>query len=208
MSSWLAADIDLWWFGPTDADVFAAWGQVLGAAFTLAAVLVALSVSVVDGRRWRAERRDQEVTQARLVLVDLTEARSFRLVITNHSASPVMHLTVENVQAWSGGVRSTRWVLPEWLYPGELWHQSVRIQEVMAPGDAISFKYNPEWPEVPDHPFPTAVSVTYSFTDAAGLRWRRTDYEEPERVLAQQTPRWFRRRRGQSSSGTQAGSAE
>lgn len=61
----IAADVDVWWLGKVDADVFAAWGQVIGAIATVAAVLLALGIAIRDGHKFRREAEIAEGERAR-----------------------------------------------------------------------------------------------------------------------------------------------
>lgn len=113
----IAVDVNLWWFGRVDANVFAAWGQVIGAIATVAAVIVAVGIAIRDGRkskkeadtaereRQRAElerqradadrqrseeeRRELDAKHARLVLLS-PEVGTFRNLDTNEQYTWVL----------------------------------------------------------------------------------------------------------------------
>jgi hypothetical protein len=175
----------------SQADAVATWlsvaGQWVGALGTIAAVGLALWLAQRETRRITAERRDREAAQARLVVIEL-EYPEFGdpgpyphlgwTKITNHSEhQPVFRPRIESM----GGPRpKVRWALDvagldgsEW-WPTEVLHPKgthhVPFEHVVNGRSVRNLYGHPspikKWVEIDD--------VTVTFTDAAGLRWRRT----------------------------------
>lgn len=136
------------------ADSVANWvgaiGQWAGAVATLAAVIVALRLTRWERRRDRAERRDREAAQARLVTITVRYTRSPEpseqdfvpcVEITNHSEQPVHRPQIESI---SGARSRARWgVDPSTgkdhslceVLPPNAWHR-VPFQHLDADGHA------------------------------------------------------------------------
>ena len=58
------------------AEWISAIGQIVAAAGTLAAVVIALWLARLDGRRIRAELADRDAGQARLIMFEIVRRRS------------------------------------------------------------------------------------------------------------------------------------
>lgn len=174
-----------------DADIFAGWGQWFGAIGSIAAVAVALWVAFRDGRRRDVERRDQEKAQARTitsrvgtVAVTMGPIRGTvpAVWIENHGTAPITNIILESVSAFVGDQRRTKWSISDHA------DQSPYIvAPVIGPGQAeaaepLRFTDAEETSRWPD---PTTASVTFAFTDALGLTWRKADNGEPQRLLLQ-----------------------
>ena len=160
-----------WW------DKVSAWG-------TLGAVIVALFVAINEGRRRRLDKEDSDAGQARLITA---HKHAHGYVISNHSLAPILALKIVKVEVIEDG-------LVAWeLGTGEEGEDGA-ILEVMAPG---ATKYS----ELREFRRPGSSEVvvarrlasddtlrcTFAFTDAQGLRWKRVDQKQPERVLDRQT---------------------
>jgi hypothetical protein len=152
------------------------WMQGLGSLAALAMSIPALVFTALiyrhEVRIRREERADADVAQARLVFGRVVELRAnsgmLAMVgweVVNHSASPVFQMTAKIVQRASGQAMRD---------PNAL--------EVLTDRHVQELKMDP--------PVQVAAGTTYrdlsievTFTDAAGLVWRRTDRAAPERVL-------------------------
>ena len=137
-----------WWFIHTSADVFAAWGQVIGALFTALAVIVALWVALTDRRRFDAERRDAAKQQARLLIIEpvVVSDRFAKIVLDNRSHEPLPSVWIPHLRATATEQDSVfaNTAKEQWLqgYPGFLELDAQARWE----SDAISFA----WQEKPD----------------------------------------------------------
>lgn len=151
------------------------WWDKVNAGVTLAAVIVAMFVAIGESRRRRTDQADAAAGQARTVTV---QRFPHGVLITNHSASPVLSLKVLKLEIIEGG-------MPKWESTG-----NEATIEVVAPGAFIKFPFQgfrrPGTTEVlvqrhlsPDDD----LRCTFTFTDAEGLRWKRVHLEQPERVL-------------------------
>ncbi|MFD0074299.1 hypothetical protein ACFVIY_17880 [Streptomyces sp. NPDC127166] len=153
-----------WW------DQVSAWG-------TLGAVVVALFVAVNEGRRRRLDQADAEAAQARMVTV---HRESLGVRIVNHSTHPLLGLTVTEIVVKEADGRR--------LVPA-INNGGPPTFDVMGPGAGVPLTLSHFKPEdedqvdarkqllATDH-----VCCTYQFTDAQGLRWKRKDLEQPERL--------------------------
>jgi hypothetical protein len=167
--------------GSSAADWLSAWGQIGGAVGTLLTLSVAIFLARRDSRWRRAEQADRDIAQARLLTVDAdyayTGSRPFEMIviIANNSAQPMLDVNVEAVRSLQEPNLAWRFSSPNpeaatsanVLRPG-----AQLVVEVEFADDAGSVAY-------PDG----ADSVTVTYTDYNGLRWRRTDRCLPERIL-------------------------
>lgn len=158
------------------------WMQGLGSLAALAIAIPALVFTALLYRHEvqvrREERADGDIAQARLVFGSVVGLRApgdmlaaVRWEVVNHSAGPVFQLIAKIVQPASGYAVQD---------PDEL--------EVLTDRHDQELRISP--------PLPVAAATTYrdlsveiTFTDAAGLVWRRTDRAAPERVLHGATSR-------------------
>jgi hypothetical protein len=157
--------------------------QVAGASGTLAAVVVALWITVRDGRRIRAEQADRDDRQARLVTFEVyRRGDRWRVGTTNQSMAPIFEVTVTAVARGErvGHIEAV---------PGS----PARLTLVPAGGrveQTITFA-EPEPPPIPDvtttDEMINSYQVTAHFLDAAGLRWSRTGSDPPQRILSKTT---------------------
>ncbi|MFD8496321.1 hypothetical protein [Amycolatopsis sp. NPDC059657] len=184
-----------------DADVFAGWGQWAGAIGSIAAVIVALSIAMRDGRLRDRERRDQESAQARLVTVgrDLIKTVSTRLtragaqkvesnvpgiVIENHSAFPVSAVSlVSVVPSKLNGTAEPGFVITIGIDEFDS-KRPLYVSDVLGPGDRVELQtlITPA-PGQDREALPEGTLITIEFTDAVGLRWRRVGVGNPDRQL-------------------------
>jgi hypothetical protein len=145
-------------------DWVSAAGEVTGAIGTVAAVVVALWVSIRSAQRQHAEQADREAAQARLITADLHRANGrWWARTTNHSMAPIFDVQVLEVRhaAGIGMVESVPGA------PAEL----AKLTAGEAIDRAVAFGGDPS----------TAV-VVLQFLDATGLRWRREGSAQPQRV--------------------------
>jgi hypothetical protein len=163
----------------TAATWFGGVGGWLAAFATVAAVLVALSIANRDRAHLQAERRDREAGQARVVLAELTRSQIVVVEVTNHSESPIMALVLEYVSNDEN---------PEWGWKlNENTHQGPAEISVLPAGESHSYpvRFTDNAGEVrllergPQLNFHFRIS----FTDSCGLRWHRSNNEQPERIL-------------------------
>lgn len=162
------------------------WGSIpawLGAAGTISAVVVALTLAIRDSRRHAAdervraaERRDLEAAQARLVFSALTSSGGLMVTIKNSSTAPVHHVSLDNVVKIDS--------------PDATWRVNPRVRGARAEFNTLEAQG--EWMIPVEHQNATGAvltkrigeySVVFSFLDAAGLRWSRTGVNAPARVL-------------------------
>ena len=147
------------------ADWVAAIGQIAGAAFTLAAVVVALVIALRDERRRQQDRDDYARAQARLVLTGGPGSREedgSRLTIfafTNHGERPVLDVYAE---LWPSGTRLDD-------------RPSAVHARIVLPGQDLPMKLR-----CPSNA-PTAVAAwRIRWTDADGRQWYVDQYPQPE----------------------------
>jgi len=170
---------EVWFFGPVDADVFAAWGQVLGAAGTLLAVIVAIWIAIRDGRYRDAERRDNEAAHARL-LSAFRAADPPRLSVgfRNYGACPLTSVRMIDIVGRFGDVRSVGWSINGSAEP--------YVLAAIGPGETVTTPpISITWPagtqvdETVALYYPTVV-----FVDTNGRWWQRRAHDPPQRLLA------------------------
>ncbi|OLF14329.1 hypothetical protein BLA60_04150 [Actinophytocola xinjiangensis] len=172
----------VWFFGTVGADVFAAWGQVIGAAGTLLAVVVALWIAVRDGRYRDAERRDNEAAHARFVSGARTsDPPRLTLSYTNYGSLPVTSVRLIAVSGRFGTTRSTDWSIGGSAEP--------YVLGAIAPGQtATTPPIAIHWPADADVDEATALYYpTVVFVDPNGRWWERTAHDQPRRLLSAPT---------------------
>jgi hypothetical protein len=178
----------------TKPDVWAAWAQWSAAVGTLLAVLAALHIASSEVSRQRRERdnerREQELSAARLVtaeviLVDDEETLGpypldaypdLRVVIINHGWAPVLHARVEAFVPHPDDDSPLNWDIS--YYCGKPVY--TEAPTVLRPGtpDRVPIVVAKPKP-APGH-WPRVAIISY--TTADGARWRRTGASEPVRV--------------------------
>jgi hypothetical protein len=168
----------VWFFGNVDTDVFAAWGQVVGAAGTLLAVLVALWIAIRDGRYRDAERRDNEAAHARL-LFGSRASNPPRLTVsyTNYGTFPVTSVRIVEVYGRFAETRSTGWSIDGSSEPYVLGSIGPG-QTVTTPPITVNWPAETEADETTALYYPTIV-----FVDTNGRWWERTAHDQPRRLL-------------------------
>ncbi|RAS65122.1 hypothetical protein C8D87_105617 [Lentzea atacamensis] len=173
------AAAQVWFFGRVDADVFAAWGQVIGAAGTLLAVIVAIWIAVRDGRYRDAERRDNEAMHARLVSgARASNPPSLTISYSNYGSCPVTSVRVVDVAGRFGETRSTGWSIGGSAEP--------YVLGAIAPGQTVTTPpISVTWPEGQDVDETAALYYpTIVFFDTNGRWWERRGHDQPRRLLS------------------------
>lgn len=168
----------VWFFGSVDADVFAAWGQVIGAAGTLLAVVVAMWIAIRDGRYRDSERRDMEAAHARFVsCARASDPPSLRVSYTNYGNLPVTSVRLVAVCGRFGQTRSTGWSIGGSDEP--------HVLGAIAPGQTVTTPpISVSWPEDTEVDEATALYYpTVVFVDTNGRWWERTAHDQPRRLL-------------------------
>ncbi|HEU5470118.1 MAG TPA: hypothetical protein VFV67_05645 [Actinophytocola sp.] len=174
---------DVWFFGRVDADVFAAWGEAMGAACTFLAVVVALGIALRDGRYRDAERRDNEIAHARLVC-GFRESDPPRLVIgyTNHGTGPITSVRLVDVVGRFGEIASVGWSIGGSSEPYVL--AAIRPgQTVTTPPITVAWPDGCQVDEKAALYYPTIL-----FVDGNGRWWERRAYDQPRRLFSSPAP--------------------
>lgn len=178
------------------------------------AAALGLLVAAYELRAGRAERLDNEASQARLITIEREETFDplfFKVSVHNRSGSPVFDVRLD----WLGYIEDRgdgllRRVRPElsFLGQGELGlvtTDKVDDVHVLDAGESIwsglEWHY-PEWFDLePDRKSLDALiarldyGMTISFLDTNGRCWQRTNTASPVRVLSRkQFPFWHIRR--------------
>ncbi len=148
-----------------------AWFGAVGTALAFAGLLREVHLRRVDDAREHAERRDAEKSQARLVYYKITGLlpHQLRLAITNAGSSLALDIGVALLR---GADQRTANIKRR--------HPNVSTLGPNESGDAWLTLDEATEPQMTDG---EDVAIVVSFTDANGLRWRRVDNGEPERVL-------------------------
>ena len=171
--------------------------EAVGAAATFAAVVVALIIAGRDRRERARERRDEELTRARLVRLTVsgdTSRPTVSVKVRNFGPLPV--LDVRLVDAKHCGHSGASWgpVTTNWQSSRQAWEMLER--PILMPNDNLKDKYSTiaefavlfmdqegGWigevnPRTADYQTPswmpidvTTVVLTIHFTTADGVRW-------------------------------------
>ncbi|GGU57716.1 hypothetical protein GCM10010178_57550 [Lentzea flava] len=173
------AGSQVWFFGPVDADVFAAWGQVIGAAGTLLAVVVAIWIAIRDGRYRDAERRDNEAMHARLVSGSrASNPPHLTISYSNYGNCPVTSVRVVDVVGRFGETHSSGWSIDGSSEP--------YVLGAIGPGQTVTTPpISVTWPE--GHQVDETAALYYPtivFFDANGRWWERRAHDQPRRLLS------------------------
>jgi hypothetical protein len=169
---------------PTTAvEVWTAFGTWFGGIATAAAVAVALWISHRDWSRADADRRerevegrDQEKAQARLIVSQLLPDATNRVSVLNESTAAVFNVFPEySVTGREDGLDAAvdaMLQVPHDVIPAHgRW--TVPVMYLGDDGSVVTTL---------DYYWSQADRVTITFADSAGLRWRRTNNSEPERM--------------------------
>ncbi|SDS40602.1 hypothetical protein SAMN04489716_0714 [Actinoplanes derwentensis] len=150
--------------------------QGVGNVATLLVSVLALWFTALlylhEVRTRREEKADADAAHARLVFGRVVEIRaptqmltSMQCEVVNHGEMPIFQVTIEVTTSSGATVRDAQ------ESDGLI---GTQVRELIA-----------------DQPIPVAaattirdLSLTVAFTDAAGLRWRRTGRDTPVRVLS------------------------
>lgn len=152
------------------------WLQGIGTIAALPVAVVALWFTARlfqhEIRVRREEKADADIAHARLVFVRAVELRtkdeklsSVRYEIVNHGADPIFQVEASIVTS-----------------SGAAGHSADELDGLVG-SRAVEMLIDPPIPAVTSTTV-RDVSLTVTFTDTAGLRWRRTGRDQPERLLA------------------------
>lgn len=121
-----------------------------------------------------AERRDHEMSQARLIIAEIAPARDF--VVKNHSAAPIFDLIIHAESPLDPRVRVFVRDANQNLFGSNR-------QPVLAPGESSAGLHLQNSPSNLPIRGPVTEHVGFTFTDARGARWRRHGSEQPVQLL-------------------------
>lgn len=181
--------------GPTiwgiDPAVFGALSQAIGALGTVGAVAVALGIAIKDGRRRDRERREEKAAQARTITAVIEQRKLGKpmpflanvVVVANHGTWPIADLLLEDMSGQINRSYVHRWELRQADDRQSRTHGPIPLCEVLGPGEefvssAVTFSDTNSngWVDK------DSGSVTITFLDAHGNRWRRVSNAAPELV--------------------------
>jgi hypothetical protein len=187
------------------------WLSAIGSAVALAG----LGVALYELRAGRAERRDNQASQARLITIEQRETNNpsfFYAAVYNHSEAPVFDLRLVRI----GYIERTtenriRPLFPDVEFLGTRHTPLFKLfrpcellpLRVLSPGASTDDNLlwaNVEWsdPDKADHSEAkqaAEIAMTVSYTDSHGRRWERTNTKHPVRVLDPPEGPWWRRER-------------
>jgi hypothetical protein len=169
----------VWFFGSVDTDVFAAWGQVIGAAGTLLAVVVAMWIAIRDGRYRDAERRDNEMAHARVVsAARASDPPHLTVSYTNYGVFPVTSVRLTDIVGRFKDASSTGWSISGSDEP--------YVLGAIGPGQTVTTPpITINWPEETEVDKKAALYYpTIVFVDTNGRWWERTAHDQPRRLLS------------------------
>jgi hypothetical protein len=164
-------------------EVWTAIGTWFGGIATAAAVAVALLISHRDWSCADAERRDREKAQARLIVSQLLPDAKNRVSVLNESTAAVFNVFPEysvtgREDVGLGAAVDATLPVPHDVIPAQgRW--TVPVMYLGDDGSVVA---------ATDYYWSQADQVTITFTDSAGLRWRRINNSEPERVTETAAP--------------------
>jgi hypothetical protein len=173
----------VWFFGRVDTDVFAAWGQVVGAAGTLLAVVVAMWIAIRDGRYRDAERRDNEAAHARLGSGSrASDPPRLTVSYTNYGSFPVTSVRLIDVFGRFKETHSTGWSVDGSAEP--------YVLGAIGPGQTVTTPpISVAWPDGTEIDKTAALYYpTVVFVDTNGRWWERTAHDQPRRLLSSPGP--------------------
>lgn len=184
-----------------DADVFSGLGQWAGALMSLAAVIVALSIAIRDGRQRDRDRRDDQAAQARTITAGIiwrdvqgqwpANLMTFPVAfveVQNHGVNPVTDVAILDVRALVDSTVSDKWQIGA---PAQEPHRgpapyplcSVLSGQDTTASYQLTFQTGETWSR-PDQESEHSNAIVFAFTDVNGLRWKRTGNGTPERMIA------------------------
>jgi hypothetical protein len=169
---------EVWFFGNVDAEVFAAWGQVLGAFGTFCAVVVAIWIATRDGRYRDAERRDNEALHARLISgFRASDPPGLQIGYTNYGDCPVTSVRLVTIYGRCGDVYSVGWSIRGSAEP--------YVLAAIGPGQTVTTPpISISWPDGEKvDPVAALYYPTVVFFDATGRCWERVAHDQPKRLL-------------------------
>lgn len=175
---------------PTITDWMSAWGQVGGAAATVAAVIVALWIASRDRRRIEQDRIDEAHGNAAMVM---SEVRGSGVIaIINHSPRPIREPRVIGVEldgspdiSWQPGEPGLPAV--NVLGPGDVAETKRGFWIAIGPGAARSLQPGDVLGDV------VTICATIEHHDTAGRRWTRCGFAPPINGNAGVRRSWWRR---------------
>jgi hypothetical protein len=172
-------------WGNVDTDVFAAWGQWVGGIGSLLAVVALVIITGLDASRRRRETRDTQAAQARTVTAAVERRQNddrsalwfgkWSVVdVGNHGTRPILDVAVESIELRLDGACYSDW----YVSTRDEQRGAQTLARVIGPGTSASLGAlrfdgladNVQLTEDLDY------TITFSFVDAEGLRWRRSGH--------------------------------
>lgn len=170
--------------GPNVADWISTIGQAVGALGTLAAVAVALWLAKRDNNRLIAERRDRDISQARLISAAVQrDVGVLYLEVRNDSPGSIYDLTVQDDQLVSQGYRVTHSLVEEQNGRFIRTRKVANGPHTLPPGSSLKLAIERSDTSTAPEEVDRIPPPTLDFTDSAGLRWNRRGPSAPQRVL-------------------------
>lgn len=148
---------------------------------------MALSVLVRDRRRYERDQADRDIRQARGVLTAVTRdeptAHRWTVAVTNYSAHVLTNLHVTPPTNLGDPAVSLASIDPRQEQGWSVFEagavENLNYLAMRTDSEAMSIT-------VSRHEFNPGPAIV-TFTDAAGLRWRRQGIEQPERVIGRES---------------------
>lgn len=172
---------------PSSLDWWQFYADVAAAVGTLSAVVVAVSIAVMDSRRRDRESRDAEAAQARLLAIaDDASARatgSLGAVITNNSTGSMLDVRIWDVELRCGGRAQAAVAHPVAT------SMNTHEEDLVAPllgrggGHSVAFTFTDLQGAPIELTDSHALILSLSYTDPYGLRWVRRGSGHPKRIL-------------------------
>lgn len=165
-----------------DMGSFPAWMSGFGAIFTaIAAVAAVLAFRGAEKERRavalarEAKSLDDEIAQARLIVVEFMGVPPRPMAVTNHSTAPIFDVKVEDQSPVDDRVR---------IQSAVDHHISLTWTE-LGPGEQTEGGFLPAFYKEATYESKRNYiqHIAFSFTDARGARWQRVGTEQPVRVL-------------------------
>lgn len=170
---------------PNVAEWISAIGQAVGALGTLGAVAVALWLATRDNNRLIAERRDHDMSQARLISATVQrDVGLFYLEVRNDSSGSIYNLIVHDDQLVSRGYRVTNTLVEEQNGRFVPTRKVANGSRTLPPGSNLKLAIERSDTSMAPGDLDRIPPPTLDFTDSAGLRWKRHGAFAPQRVLS------------------------